>query len=284
MPTRTYMVIDPRHDHSFRIPRPDLSVKLGTPNACNNCHKDKSAEWAAADHRDLVWARPEGFQKYAEAFHATWSDQPDAAKLLAAVAADRDTPAFARASALTDLAPASHPRTAIWRGKDCRTPTPWYGSARSTCSKMFRPARFGRLFRRFSPIPAAASASGLRRCLPWYRPRTSQPPTAKSSRARRPNSSMRNASMRIVRNRARRSEAFFAKRGRSADAEAEYKAALRLSPQYVPAAINLSDLYRSLGRDGDSEKLLRAAIVAAPPDAGASLFARPGSRAAQASR
>src|SRR3954469_5825250 len=48
MPARTYMVIDRRHDHSLRIPRPDLSAKLGTPNACNDCHSDKSAEWAAA--------------------------------------------------------------------------------------------------------------------------------------------------------------------------------------------------------------------------------------------
>ena len=47
MPVSTYMVIDKRHDHSLRIPRPDLSVKLGTPNACNNCHADKSAQWAA---------------------------------------------------------------------------------------------------------------------------------------------------------------------------------------------------------------------------------------------
>ena len=31
MPTTTYMVVDPRHDHSLRIPRPDLSVKLGMP-------------------------------------------------------------------------------------------------------------------------------------------------------------------------------------------------------------------------------------------------------------
>ena len=38
MPTTTYMVVDPRHDHSLRIPRPDLSAKLGTPNACNQCH------------------------------------------------------------------------------------------------------------------------------------------------------------------------------------------------------------------------------------------------------
>jgi len=38
MPARTYMVVDVRHDHGFRIPRPDLSAKLGTPNACNDCH------------------------------------------------------------------------------------------------------------------------------------------------------------------------------------------------------------------------------------------------------
>ena len=48
MPARTYMVIDRRHDHSFRIPRPDLSARLGTPNACTDCHTDKSADWAAA--------------------------------------------------------------------------------------------------------------------------------------------------------------------------------------------------------------------------------------------
>ena len=29
------MVVDPRRDHSLRIPRPDLSAALGTPNACN---------------------------------------------------------------------------------------------------------------------------------------------------------------------------------------------------------------------------------------------------------
>lgn len=46
MPTNTYMQIDVRHDHYFRIPRPDLTIKYGIPNACNQCHKDKSLEWA----------------------------------------------------------------------------------------------------------------------------------------------------------------------------------------------------------------------------------------------
>ena len=43
----TYMGNDYRRDHSFRIPRPDQSVEYGTPNACNTCHTDKSARWAA---------------------------------------------------------------------------------------------------------------------------------------------------------------------------------------------------------------------------------------------
>ena len=46
MPGRYYMGVDFRRDHSFRIPRPDLTIEFGFPNACNNCHADKSAEWS----------------------------------------------------------------------------------------------------------------------------------------------------------------------------------------------------------------------------------------------
>jgi tetratricopeptide (TPR) repeat protein len=46
MPGKVYMGTDLRHDHSFRVPRPDLSVKYGTTNACNNCHTNKNAQWA----------------------------------------------------------------------------------------------------------------------------------------------------------------------------------------------------------------------------------------------
>src|SRR4249919_1856959 len=47
MPSKTYMIVDNRRDHSFRVPRPDLSVSIGTPNACTGCHREQSAEWAA---------------------------------------------------------------------------------------------------------------------------------------------------------------------------------------------------------------------------------------------
>jgi len=40
-----YMGIDYRRDHSFRIPRPDLTLEIGSPNACNDCHSDQTADW-----------------------------------------------------------------------------------------------------------------------------------------------------------------------------------------------------------------------------------------------
>lgn len=44
---KTYMGNDFRRDHSFRIPRPDQSIEYKTPNACTECHEDKSDQWAA---------------------------------------------------------------------------------------------------------------------------------------------------------------------------------------------------------------------------------------------
>ena len=50
-PTHNYMVIRPRHDHNFKVPDPDLTIRLGIPNACNNCHNDpvksETPEWAS---------------------------------------------------------------------------------------------------------------------------------------------------------------------------------------------------------------------------------------------
>ncbi|MBR5887350.1 MAG: tetratricopeptide repeat protein [Akkermansia sp.] len=48
MPESMYMARDPRRDHSFNSPSPELSVELGLPNACLNCHSDKDNTWAAS--------------------------------------------------------------------------------------------------------------------------------------------------------------------------------------------------------------------------------------------
>src|SRR5262249_19824073 len=51
MPVTVYMQRDPRHDHSFGRPDPDLTLALGVPNACNRCHTDRDATWAAGHVR-----------------------------------------------------------------------------------------------------------------------------------------------------------------------------------------------------------------------------------------
>ena len=98
MPTTTYMVIDPRRDHSLRVPRPDLSVKLGTPNACNNCHTNRDARWAATQVNKWYGHDPQGYQRFAAAFAAAGADALDAQKQLRAIAADASHPAIARAT------------------------------------------------------------------------------------------------------------------------------------------------------------------------------------------
>ncbi|MFK7769812.1 MAG: tetratricopeptide repeat protein [Mariniblastus sp.] len=54
MPATTYMMVDSRRDHSLRVPRPDLSVQLGTPNACSGCHVDSSKLAVRPDGKPLT--------------------------------------------------------------------------------------------------------------------------------------------------------------------------------------------------------------------------------------
>ena len=76
------MVVDPRHDHGFRIPRPDLSVRFGVSNACNDCHADQDAAWAAAAIERWYGPERKGFQTWTEAFAAARDDTAEAAPLL----------------------------------------------------------------------------------------------------------------------------------------------------------------------------------------------------------
>jgi predicted CXXCH cytochrome family protein len=100
MPAKNYMVIDARADHSLRIPRPDLSVAIGTPNACNGCHERKSAQWAA--DTIVQWYGPQRRQEaqFGEAIAAGRAGRQEAAEKLAALVADRAKPAIVRATAL----------------------------------------------------------------------------------------------------------------------------------------------------------------------------------------
>lgn len=101
MPGKFYMGNDLRHDHSFRVPRPDLSVKYGTPNACENCHKDKGNKWAA----DAVvkWYGPQ--RKYHFADDLVPGSKQDAAAEghLLKLVSDTSVPNIVKATAIQYL-------------------------------------------------------------------------------------------------------------------------------------------------------------------------------------
>ncbi|MFG0287993.1 MAG: multiheme c-type cytochrome [Rhodopirellula sp. JB044] len=84
MPHTTYMAVDPRRDHSFRIPRPDLSVELKTPNACSGCHVEDLRDTLPAEisddlklYQDWLLAASQGYEKVSEVIERTdqWCDE-----------------------------------------------------------------------------------------------------------------------------------------------------------------------------------------------------------------
>ncbi len=113
MSTTTYMGTDDRHDHSFRIPRPDLSNKIlaresDVPNACNKCHTTNTPQWAAKRINDWYKISPEetqklGYQQFTPALFAHQNQIPGAEQLLYKLIMDKNQSVIARATALAEL-------------------------------------------------------------------------------------------------------------------------------------------------------------------------------------
>jgi predicted CXXCH cytochrome family protein len=267
MPTRTYMVVDPRHDHSFRIPRPDQSATLQVSNACNDCHADKSPEWAASAIDRWYGPKREGFQHYAEAFDATWTDKADAAARLAKVAEDGNTPSFVHASALTELASRISPANIDLARRGLSDTDPL---VRIAALDMLENVPAARIWQLVSPL-LSDPVRGVRIQAAFLL--AGAPPTSIPATDRERFDQASAEFVAAQRLNADRPEAlsmlgsFEAKRGLLPDAESDYKAALALNPQYTPAATNLADLYRQLNRDNDGERVLRAAIATRAGDA-----------------
>lgn len=104
MDSKTYMVVDPRRDHSFRVPRPDLSETLGVPNACTSCHQDKSAQWAAKIVADWYPSGRSGSAHFSQVIHRARTFPPgEATEGLVKIAVDTSVAAIVRATAIAEL-------------------------------------------------------------------------------------------------------------------------------------------------------------------------------------
>ena len=257
MPSRTYMQVHVRHDHGFRLPRPDLSEKLGTPNACNACHADKTPRWAVQSLRDWGAASRLGEDRGAETVAAARQGAPGAEKALAALASDERQSVILRATALSLLAraPGEAALNALTSGLRQDSPLLRLGALRglSPYDPVIREKLGAPL--RDDPIRAVRIEAG--RLGPDHDSAALDEWIAAERLAEeRPETHLNLG-------------ALAAERGKAPEAEAEFLEALALEPRLVPALLDLADLYRSLGRDLEAEAPLRRAVAAAPDDADA---------------
>ena len=103
MPEQPYMVIDERADHSLRVPRPDLSLETGAPNACSNsgCHDDQTVQWSVDAFTE--WYGIARKPHFGTILAAARAGEPGAESGLRSLVEDPLYPAIVRATALNAL-------------------------------------------------------------------------------------------------------------------------------------------------------------------------------------
>jgi predicted CXXCH cytochrome family protein len=263
MPAKAYMQIQPRPDHSLRVPRPDLSVKLGTPNACNQCHTDQTAQWAA--DRVAAWYGPQRRQEahYGEVFAAARAGEPGAGEALAQLAADLQMPAIVRATALaslradasTDMAERisatrdanAEVRAAAADSFDAAPPAQRLYALGPLLRDPVRGVRIAAA-RGLSSLPAAQIDAALR---PAFDAALAEYIAAQSISLDMPGARLNLAVL-------------HQNTGRFDLAEAHYLAALKIDPDFTPARANLSQFYNLTGRNADAERVLTEGLKRQP--------------------
>ena len=267
MPTRTYMVVDARGDHSIRIPRPNLSTNLVTPNACNQCHTDKTALWASDALSRWYRHPPSGFQHYAKAINEGRQRSPSAPQELEALIVDKNQPAIARATALTLL-------NTFGYSSDERAVKEASGDTSPLVRRAAATALSSSDLQTNAQIPAwllSDSVRGVRiEAAEALAGRNSGEVPSELSTALEHASNEYTAVQDLNTD---RPEAhlnlalLFARKGTIDRAEAELRTALSIDPGFAPAAVNLADLYREANRDAEGEAVLTCALKRSPNDA-----------------
>ena len=121
---RDYMVVDGRRDHSFRVPRPDLSLETRSPNACNDCHTNQNSAWAADTIEGWYPTSELRGIHFGQAIAAGRRDLRGSIEDLVSLIEDDGLPGIARATALEMLADVSTPELAARLAPTLNDPDP----------------------------------------------------------------------------------------------------------------------------------------------------------------
>ena len=261
MPARTYMQVDDRRDHSLRIPRPDLSARTGAPNACTGCHADRDDAWAAKVLADRGAATP---PHYGETLAAARQAAPGSVSALVALAADKQSPAIVRATALGMLVgPVSSgdPALAGVMLEGSRDPEGLIRVVAAAGLEAVDPARsvaaLGRLVAdplRAVRVEAARVLSGV--ADPSLSPAQRDAFGAALDEFREGQQDLGDTPEAHL-----NLGVLYARRGRGAQAEKSFRTATELQPDFVPARVNLANLLNGNGRNKEAIAELRLAIA-----------------------
>jgi predicted CXXCH cytochrome family protein len=264
MPAQQYMVVDPRRDHSVRVPRPDLSVSLGSPNACTQCHASRKPDWAAAamdNWYGYAWRRR---PHYGTTFHAAATQGAKALPSLLALAGDSAIPSIVQATAATLAQPHVQPGSLPGARKLLANFDPGVRIAALGLIERFEHAVRAQAAAPLLVDPVRGVRVEAARVLadvgddqfsPDQR-RAREQATNEYVESLQQDSDWPAANVNLGNLRMRQ--------GRPEEAIAAYERALSLDPRFAGAYVNLADAHRQQGREAESEKVLRRGLALLP--------------------
>lgn len=265
-PKRSYMGVDPRLDHAFRIPRPDLSAETASPNACNLCHTDKDPAWAAAAVARWYGDGRRAEYHYGQAFAAARNMQPGAAAGLLRIAGDAAQAPIVRAEALEELAAYPGPAAARLALAALADPDGRLRIAATHAVTALAPREALRDLQPLLGDPLRAvrieAARALAPALPQLAPDRREAWLAarrEAEAAARENADFPQSWLGLA--------PLLEATGNIGGAEQALRQALRLDPAYLAGIINLADLLRRQGRESEAEALLRDGLKRLPQEA-----------------
>ena len=267
MPARTYMGVDSRNDHSFRIPRPDISVEMKEiPNACNLCHTDKNAKWASDAVKKWYGKTPVGKQNFAHALQALRTNAKDAPKGLYSILTS-DAPSIAKVTATTYLRYYPSKQTYVTTLQMLRNDNASMRRAALLALEGFPPKiKANHLFEMLDDPVKIVRMEAARQL-------ASMPTNTLEKKRKSKLQKVWDEYEKILLFTAERPESqlslalFYQDRGMNKKAENAYKEALRLQSQLVPIYVNYSYFLDKEGRRDESYKILNKGIETVPDTA-----------------
>lgn len=259
MPAKTYMQVDPRRDHSLRIPRPDLADKTASPDACTGCHREQTPAWAARTIAGWFPASPRPAH-FGEVLQVARSGRTDALARLAGLIADLTQPAIARATAASHLTELGEPALPSLRQALQDPEALVRAQAIPAFAEQPPVARVRLLLPLLDDPQLAVRDEALRAlagipliALPAERRAGYEAAQQDYERRLRGNADLPGNRLNLA--------VLLERSGRQLEALQEYRQALEFDPHFAPARVNLATLANETLRPDEAEQVLRDGVA-----------------------